>query len=371
VLIHDLPRPIRAAFGCIGALLLIAVSTIALRYGSGYFDGGYELTATFPTSSQGLYTDGGSDVKLRGINIGTVSGIELLPDGRARVTLFIDDGVLVPDTAVASIEPLSVFGPKFIRIQPGEHEGTGQDLADGEAIKETLAPVELTDILASATKLFGNIDPHDLVVILDTIADGVGGLGPEIGRTIDASGELLDVGARHDADIRKFLTDLAALSTTLADHADDVVSIVDDLHSAVPVLTEQPDRLGDLLDATTAISSSFADLLEDNADELDSTITAVATFIDGVDARASEVPEFISLIGSFFGRLSDVIRFDGPADKQMAGLRGFIALDLCLVYQVCPFATAQPAGMTALAARGPAAGDPGPLGPLVDLLVRP
>ena len=80
----------------------------------------------------------------------------------------------------------------------------------------------------------------------------------------------------------------------------------------------------------------FADLLEDNAHELDSTITAVATFIDGVDARASEVPEFISLIGSFFGRLSDVIRFDAPADKQMAGLRGFIALDLCLVYRRVP-----------------------------------
>jgi phospholipid/cholesterol/gamma-HCH transport system substrate-binding protein len=333
--IHDLPRWIRAGFGCVGALLLTGTAVIVLAYGNGEYDGGYELRATFPSATQGLYTDGGSDVKLRGVNIGSVSGIDLRDDGRVDITLLIDDGIEVPDTVAASIEPLSVFGPKFVRLQPGAAEGKGRLLADGDAVAETTAPVELTDILASATRLFEQVDPQDVVVILRTLADGVGGLGPEIGRSIDAGAELLDVGARHAEDTRRLLIDLAALATTLAEHADDARSITEDLAGALPVVGAEPGRLDELLDATTAISGSFADLIADNEAELDATIRAVATFVDGVHERADKIPDFLHLIDSFFGRLSDVIRFDGPADTQMAGLRGFIALDPCLVYGVC------------------------------------
>jgi phospholipid/cholesterol/gamma-HCH transport system substrate-binding protein len=367
--VHDLPRRFKAGFGCVGVLLLVAGATIALRYGQGYFEPGYELTAVFPSSSQGLYTDGGSDVKLRGLDVGTVRGIELLDDGRVEITLFMDDGVEVPDTAVASIEPLSVFGPKFIRIAPGEHEGTEHVLRPGDEIEHTLAPVELTEILASATRLFEDIDPQDLITVLDEIADGVSGLGPEIGRSIDAAGELLEVGAAHDADTRAFLGDLAALATELADHAGAARSITEDLATVLPVLTEEPDRLGDLLDATSAISASFADLLADNAHQIDTSILAVATFVAGVDERASEIPAFVDLIGSFFGRLSDVIRFEAPAGKQMAGLRGFIALDLCLVYGVCPLGPAVDADIEALAAAPPTPTTPGPFSPMLDLLL--
>jgi phospholipid/cholesterol/gamma-HCH transport system substrate-binding protein len=333
--VHEHPRWIRAGFGCVGALLLTAVATVVLAYGNGEFDGGYDLRATFPSATQGLYTDGGSDVKLRGVNIGSVSGIELRDDGQVDVTLRIDDGVEVPRSVAATIEPLSVFGPKFVRLQPGAVEGRPGVLSEGDEIAETMAPVELTDILASATRLFEQVDPRDVVVILRTLADGVGGLGPEIGRSIDAGSELLDVGARNVDDTSRLLRDLAALATTLADHADDARSITEDLAGALPVVGEEPGRLDDLLDATTAISASFADLLADNATELDATIRAVATFVDGVHARADQIPDLLHLIDSFFGRLSDVIRFDGPADTQMAGLRGFIALDPCLVYGAC------------------------------------
>ncbi len=334
-MIHDLPLPLRAAVGWAGAVLLAGLTVVALSYGTGYYDGGYDLYATFPTSSQGLYTDGGSDVKLRGVDIGSVAGVDLQDDGTVRVRLRIDEGIEVPDTVVASIEPLSVFGPKFVRLQPDEHPGTGKPLPEGAEVVETMAPVELTDILASATKLFEAVDPQDVVTILRTLADGVGGLGPEIGRTIDASSELLKVGARHTDDTRQFLHDLASLATTLAEHADDARSITEDLGEVLPVLTEHPGRLDELLGATTAISGSFADLLADNAEELDATITAVATFIDGVHARSEQIPDFLHLVDSFFGRLSDVIRFDGPGPTQMAGLRGFIALDPCLVYGLC------------------------------------
>lgn len=345
---RTIPERFRVGFGLAGALALAGMITVVLAYGQGHYRDGYQVSAVFPTSSQGLFTDGGSFVKLRGLNVGEVSGIELLDDGRARVTLFIDDGVTVPDTAMASIEPLSIFGPKFVRLEPGEHETTGPFLADGDEITRTRTQRELTDILAGATELFDQVDPLDLVITIDAIAEGTSGLGPEIGRTIDASSALAAVAAAHETDIRRFLGDVALLSGTLAAHGDDIVAIGDDLNTLVDAAFADPERIDRLLDATTDISSMFAGLLRDNAGAIDTTIRSVGAFLANIEVEADRVPELIDMVGTFFGRLADVIRFDGPAGTRMAGLRGFISLDLCLVYGVCPggaatSATAAPA----------------------------
>lgn len=376
---HTIPEQHRVIFGLAGALVIAGLMTVSLAIGRGYYDKGYEVTALFPSSSQGLFTDGGSVVKLRGINVGQVQGIELLPDGRARVTLFVRDDVRVADTTVASIEPLSVFGPKFVRLEPGAHEATGPFLGDGDVIARTQTQRELTDILASATVLFEHVDPTDLIVTIDAIAEGVAGLGPEIGRTIDASGVLAEVAARHADDIRRFLTDVAALSGTFADHGDDMVATARNVEDLLRVLTDDPDRLDQLLAATTDISTTFATLLRDNGESLDVAIRSVGSFIAGVDAESDQIPELVDMIGTFFGRLSDVIRMDGPAGTRMAALRGFIALDTCLVYGVCagsaasqptPEATAV-ADARALRALQDAEPATGPLAELAALLLGP
>lgn len=342
------PERIRVGFGLSGALVIAGLITVVLAYGQGQFSKGYELSAVFPTSSQGLFTDGGSSVKLRGLNVGEVSDIELLDDGRARVTLFIHEGTRVPDSAVASIEPLSVFGPKFVRLEPGDHELTGPFLGEGDEIAQTRTQRELTDILATTTELFDHVDPLDIVAVVDALAEGTSGLGPQIGRTIDASSALAAVAADHADDIRQFLGDVARLSDTFASHGDDILAIGSNLATIIDAGLDEPDRVEQLLDVTTEISSTFARLLRDNEDELDTTIRAVGSFIADISIEADQIPELIDMLGTFFGRLSDVIRFDGPSDTRMAGLRGFISLDLCLVYGVCPIgASAAGAGTPA------------------------
>lgn len=114
----DLSSDLLATIGAIAVVFAVAVSTILIRYGEGYFEPTYELTAVFPTSTQGLFTDGGTDVKMRGVNVGTVSGVELLDDGRARLSFAIDEGVEVPATVAARIEPLSVLGRSSSRSSP-------------------------------------------------------------------------------------------------------------------------------------------------------------------------------------------------------------------------------------------------------------
>ncbi len=135
-----------ACVGSVAAVLVAALSVLGIKYGQGEFEPTYEVSAVFPSSAQGVFTDGATDVKLRGVNVGTVSGVELLPDGRARLTLEIDKGIEVPATTSARLEPLSVFGPKFVSLEPGDGEVGGPFLADGGEIAVAETGTELTDV---------------------------------------------------------------------------------------------------------------------------------------------------------------------------------------------------------------------------------
>src|SRR3546814_21005407 len=90
--------------------------------------GGYELSGRFDAAGQGLLP--GSDVKVRGVNIGEVDGIRLV-DGAAEVTLRIHDGEQVPVDATAIIRPQTPFGDKYVDIEPGDADESGPLPADG------------------------------------------------------------------------------------------------------------------------------------------------------------------------------------------------------------------------------------------------
>ena len=80
-----------------GAAVLVALGSTESHEGSTY------LTASFGRAGQGL-DPGRSDVKIRGITVGTVDAVTLERTGRVTVRVRMDRGVKVPRSATARIE---------------------------------------------------------------------------------------------------------------------------------------------------------------------------------------------------------------------------------------------------------------------------
>ena len=140
----ELPRRHLALAGLAAIVFSAAVGFVLLAYGRGDFDDTYELRAVFPTSSQGMFTDGGTEVKMRGINVGTVRGIELLPDGRVEVRFAIREDVRIPAAAEARIEPLSVFGPKYVNMITDDTAAEGATVPRGGELAKATTGTDLT-----------------------------------------------------------------------------------------------------------------------------------------------------------------------------------------------------------------------------------
>jgi phospholipid/cholesterol/gamma-HCH transport system substrate-binding protein len=101
---------------------------------------GYEVSARF-FKIGGLA--GGSDVRISGIKVGSVTGTRLDPETfDAVVILSIDHGVKLPEDTVAAIDSEGLLGNQYVRLEPGKAAGV---LAAGGAIAQTKAYRSLED----------------------------------------------------------------------------------------------------------------------------------------------------------------------------------------------------------------------------------
>jgi phospholipid/cholesterol/gamma-HCH transport system substrate-binding protein len=102
----------------------------------------YTLSASF-RSVEGI--DIGTDVRLGGVKVGTVSGLTLNPDTFRADTVFTIDGTLqLPEDTAVVISSEGLLGGNFVELLPG---GSPFNLEPGAEIIDTQSSVSLVQLL--------------------------------------------------------------------------------------------------------------------------------------------------------------------------------------------------------------------------------
>ncbi len=103
---------------------------------------GYELGASF-RSLEGVGV--GTDVRLAGVKIGTVTGVTLNADTyRADTSFSVADGILIPDDSAVVISSEGLLGGNFVEVMPG---GSPFYFEAGDQIEDTQGAVSLISLL--------------------------------------------------------------------------------------------------------------------------------------------------------------------------------------------------------------------------------
>ncbi len=136
----------------IGAVVIvIAVGFLAFVYSSTTAGGfsGYPLEARF-SSADGITA--GTDVRLHGIKVGSVSAVDLDPKTYlAVVHLSIHSQVPIPDDSAIKVTSSGLLGNSYLSIQPG---GSLKNLASGGQILNTQGSVDIMGLIGRA--IYGN-----------------------------------------------------------------------------------------------------------------------------------------------------------------------------------------------------------------------
>lgn len=307
--------------GLVGLTLFMSLTTIGVQYAFGAFDDTYRLTGRFDAAGQGLAI--GSDVKMRGVNVGEVAGIHL-KDLDAEVLLDIDQGQEVPTTVRAVVRPKTLFGEKFIDLEPGDGEGEGPYLKDGDVIEDTLGGFELERVLADLYPILEAVEPGELAVVLGTLADAGDGLGEEINRTLVNFQKINEVWAAHDADTRQFLDDFALLADELDARADDLVVGSRHLNVALPELNAHADDLTTVLEQAARLSHDLADVLDANRGFMRKSVTEGGKTLQILFENRAQIAPLVDGLRMYAQLLAEAIRIPLGDGTMLAAVKGVL-----------------------------------------------
>ena len=128
-----------------GAVLAAAIGFViyaAQGVGLAGADGTYDLKASF-RSVEGITL--GSDVRLAGVKVGTITAIDLNPATYfADATVSVQNSLLLPDDSAILISSEGLLGGNFIELVPG---GSDTNLQPGAEIEDTQGSVSLITLL--------------------------------------------------------------------------------------------------------------------------------------------------------------------------------------------------------------------------------
>lgn len=135
-------NPLETLLGAV--VLLIAVGFLAFAYSAADLKAvtGYDVTATFQKVG-GL--ERGSDVRISGIRVGTVSQQALdQTNFQAKVTMSIAPEVTLPKDTQAAIVSDGLLGAKYVNLTPGQ---STERIAPGGAVARTKDHQSLEDLV--------------------------------------------------------------------------------------------------------------------------------------------------------------------------------------------------------------------------------
>lgn len=282
-----LPKLVRRQLAAFALVSFLAMSLLGVRYlqipeglGIGRFD------VTVPLShASGLYPN--APVTFHGVQIGSISEVELTPDGTVA-TLSLQDDAAVPATASVQVRNGSVIGEPFLNLvaSPGGGVG-GRNLRDGDTIpgSRVQLPVPTGSFLTEIRQLVSSIPTDDLRTTLDESATALQNAGA-LPAVIDSSTTLVDAASQNKRE-----------TFTLIENSEKVLATQDDLHREIR------SSVRDLAD--------FSETLADGDDELRSVLEAGSPAADQaialIRALSPSLPALAQDLADF-GRVLDVYR---------------------------------------------------------------
>ena len=233
----------------IGAIVALAV---------GLFRGGFTKTVpvTVISDRAGLVMNPDAKVKMRGVQVGKVSSIELRPDGQAALHLAMDPSLLhlIPSNVGVDITSSTVFGAKFVQLDPPS-QPSPQKLRAGQVIQGKHVTVEINTVFQQLVAILDTIDPAKLNQTLGAIATAFNGRGEKIGQT---------------------LSDFNAL---LAKVEPSLPNLSHDIETSVPMLQAYADAAPDLI-KTAANSARLSRTLVEEQSNLDAFLVSAIGLAD-------------------------------------------------------------------------------------------
>ncbi|GAA2835794.1 MCE family protein [Nonomuraea rubra] len=263
--------------------LIVFIAVQIARVGTG---GGYRLTAVFDDVS-GLVE--GDQVKIAGAPVGQVDTITVV-DGRAEVTMEVQDAVRVPTDTEAAVRWRNAVGQRVIYLLPGTAPGR---LPPGSRITRTSSVVDIGELVSDLGPLTRSLDPEQINQLLTAAATSLKGNDRNIPRLLDNINAITTTVTERRKTIERLLEDYATVTGVVAKRDQQIERLVDNLVTLSEAFADNRQLVDDALVELSATFHTSNEVLGKNADELGGLVDNLSGLTGGIRRHVGEIDKVV------------------------------------------------------------------------------
>lgn len=214
---------------------LVSVALLLTTIQNAYFASTESYTARF-TDASGLIE--GSDVRIAGVRVGQVTGVELVDRNTAQVSFKVDESRRIPIASIFAIKYQNLVGQRYLEISRGNGPMNAM-LAPDATVPEsqTRPPLNLTVVFNGFKPLFQALNPADLNQL---------------------SFEIIQVLQGQAGTVNDLLARTASLTSTIADRDQVIGSLINNLNLVLDTINARDERLSGLIVSLQQLVSGLA-----------------------------------------------------------------------------------------------------------------
>ena len=241
-----------------------------------------------------------SAVKVNDVTVGAVEDIWL--DGyTARVRLRIEDGVKLPDNAVAELRQTSLLGEKFVSLEtPADATPTGR-LSDDDVIPLARSGrnPEVEEVFTALSLLLNGGGVGQLRTINRELTQVMEGREGDIKSVIDQLDTFIGGLADHKSEVVRALENLDRLSVTLENQKQDLAVALDDIPQGLKVLADQRQQLTQMLQALSELGVVGTRVINASKDDFVANLESLAPILTKLSEAGDDLPQALELMFTY------------------------------------------------------------------------
>jgi phospholipid/cholesterol/gamma-HCH transport system substrate-binding protein len=292
--------------GFIGVVLMMLIIAVGLQP---------ERLVNWATSirHQAVFTEAGglsqgNAVKISGVKVGTVSGVSL-HHGKAVVDFTVDGTVSLGSQTTAHIRTGTLLGERILTL---ESAGNSR-MAPLEVIpaSRTASPYSLSEAVGDLTTNTAGTSFGSLNQSLDTLAETIDQIAPQLGPTFDGLTRLSKSINGRDDSVTELLKNTADVSGILSERSQQVNQLILNSNDLLEVLVARRQTIVNLLNSTSALAQQLSGVIADNEQKLAPMLEKLNSTTAILEKNRDNIAKALPGLTKYLSTLSEIVA-NGP-----------------------------------------------------------
>ncbi len=267
----------------------------------------------------------GNEVRVAGVKVGQVTGIELTAKA-ARIEMEIADDILLPRSTKLEVKLKTLLGQKFVDLQmprsllearavgdaPIAQEGGFFEAGDVIPLDQTRIPFDIYQAATEGTAKLAEIDKKALRQLLNVLAGTFGRSGDELRRALVGLNDVGEVLGDKSTEISRLLKHLEDVSGTLGDGGKDLEGILAGSAEVLTALGSERASLSSLLLATNDLGQNLGTLIQVAKGDIELGFSDLNSLLAAAESELDDLELALAQLGiaqELFAIPGDIGRF--------------------------------------------------------------